>query len=375
MFKKICCLVSLLFPFPVMAEEIKFNNCKNDCFEINITDINEVWGNVSGNKNKKVSYLGQTVISGLVNFNGIFNKPYYGDVVISGINIRGNPESNSVYRTMDFISSIENEDQTKIYEFYYENQIKNFYFKIGKFDFSSDFGFDGLTSQFLNASMFSSMVINNNTYNMTNYGPSSSPGIEIDYKIKNYILKYGVASDNPYKGKFNENFSNMNLDRYGTDMNFKSPIMYFEIEKDYKNSKYIIGGFYDFGRQANTYTNNFHKVDYSYYVTINQEIFKNLYAFSRFMIAPKHNVTNINYTLDTGFVFKDSFGIAGSLTNENKKVETKYKNHNEYRIELFYRYNFTNQNFYIQPDIQYIIHPSADYKNETITGIRTVYNF
>lgn len=365
-------LILLLF-FPIQAEamEINLDNCK-DCLDLNLSDINEIWGNTIGGKKRKSSYLGQTTVSLDINFDKIFHKNY-GKISVSGINVRGNPESNKNYETLDFISSIENYNQTKLYEFYYENNFKNLYFKVGKFDLSSEFGFDNFTSKFLNASGITSMVVNNNSYNMTNYGPTSSLGISMKYKINDNIFKIGLSSDNPYNGKYKKDFTNINTDKYGTDVNFKSPMLYFEYEKVYKHGKYYIGGFYDFGKEPITYDKNFHRRNFAIYFTFNQELYKDLNLFFRVVYDPKNNVINIKYTVDTGIVYSN-FGLMFSIANENKHITTKYKNHNEYRLEFFYNKKINNF-LYIQPDIQYIVHPSANYRNEMLIGCRTVLNF
>lgn len=232
--------IFLIFTFPAYCETIPFNNC-GDCVDLGITDINEYWGNAYGGTKNKTSYLGQTQVSININLNKIFGKKF-GLLYISGINSRGNPLSGSNLKTLDFISNIENYNSTKLYEFYYENQISDIHIKIGKFDFSSDFGYDDLTSKFLNASMITSMVTNNNTFNMSNYGPASSVGIEVKYEKNDWYIKGGISGDNPYHIKNYNNFSNINSDKHGTDLYVKNPMLYIEYNKNvnYRRTDWFI---------------------------------------------------------------------------------------------------------------------------------------
>lgn len=386
MFKYLIVLLCLLFGGVAEAKTIDIGPC-GECLEFDITDTNEYWENLTGGVRHYGSYIGQTIVSSTINFNNIFSRDDIGDVYISAVNNRGNPMSNTNLKTFDFISNIENYNQSKLYEFYYENKIGNIFFKIGKFDFSSDFGFDNLSAKFLNASMMTSMVINNNTYNMTNYGPTASPGIEVRYYHDNWILKLGLSSDNPYNGNLNLNFANINTDKFGTDLFFKKPMFYLEYVYNLyiKNLKgtYYIGGFYDTGKQANTYSNHFYSGNGAGYFTLNQEIFKNktsnLSIFLRYMIDPYNSRTNITSTFDTGLVYNtrdDYFGLSFSIAHANKHITTTFKDHNEYRIEFTYKHQI-NKYLFIQPDIQYIIHPSSGIgiKNEFVMGLRTVFNY
>lgn len=388
MFKYFFVLFLLFIPTEVWAKNSNTVTC-DDCKKYNITkyvdfnlvDINEYWGNASGGIKHTTSYLGQTVGSVTIHMDKLTNYNI-GSLYISGINVRGNPKSNTNLRTLDFISNIENFNSLKIYEFYYYNSFGNLNIKVGKFDFFSDFGHDDDTSQFLNASMITSMVINNNTYNMTNYGPSPSPGAELEYGKNGFDIKAGISSDNPYHGNFYKNFSNINSDNHGTDIYLNSPMINFELRytSHINNLRgvYYIGGFYDFGKQANTYTNIFHSRNSAYYITINQEFLKTNTAtyewFFRYMIDPYSSKTNIKYTMDTGFLYKNkksTIGIGFSITNPNHHLKLKYDN--EYRLEVMYKYNLNN-NITIQPDIQYIIHPGAEYKtNELVFGLRETF--
>lgn len=368
----------LLVPTPALAKTISIPEC-NDCFDINITDINEYWGNVSGGMKHKGSYLGFTEIGLNLHLDKIFDG-VFGNLHISAENNRGNPMSNTNLRTLDFISNIENYNQTKLYEIFYENNLGPFYFKFGKFDFGRDFEIDNITSSFLNASMITSMVINNNTFNMSNYGPASELGVELRYRKNNWDIGFGASSDNPYRGDFNLDFTNINSDSHGTVLSWKSTMFYFEVKKKTRifglDGFYEVGGFLDTGKQANTYDGKFHRGNEIIYLMFNQEVWrrnnKSISLFSRFVIDPRNDRTNIEYTSDSGVFYQfdnDYIGAGFSITKPNSKLHL----HNEMRLELTYSHDF-DQYFSIQPNIQYIIHPGGtSSRDELVFGMRSTF--
>lgn len=384
MFKYLAIFLCLIFPFFSYGKDITILNCK-DCMEIDVTDTNEVWGNVSGGVKKKASYLGMTEIDVGLNLDKIFEKPY-GDFKISAVNVRGNPMSNSNLQTLDFVSNIENYNSTRLYEFYYENQIdKNWYIKIGKIDFTNEFNSDDATSSFLNASMGTSMVVNNNTFNMTNYGPSTSVGAVVKYSSDNWSIKGAISDDNPYIGNRAINFQNINTDQYGVDIHFKHPMFYLEYQYNTKfnnlDGSYYVGGFYDDGPTPVSYGGR-RKGNGAFYLTMNQELYKNdvgsLKFFMRYVYDPFPQKTDITYTFDTGLMYSydnDYFGVGLGMVHLNKRVPADYNHHDEYRIEATYNHQI-DKYFSIQPDIQYIIHPgSTNRKNELVFGLRETFTY
>lgn len=384
MFKYLAIFLCLIFPAFSYGKDITILNCK-ECLEIDVNDTNEVWGNVSGGNKKKASYLGMTEIDVGLHLDKIFDGNY-GDLKISAINVRGNPMSNSNLQTLDFVSNIENYNSTRIYEFYYENQINdNWYIKIGKIDFTNEFNSDDATSSFLNASMGTSMVINNNTFNMTNYGPATSLGAVVKYSSNNWSIKGAISDDNPYSGNRYINFQNINSDLYGTDIHFKNPMIYMEYQYNTKidnlNGSYYIGGFYDSGKTPVFYGKD-KKGNGAFYITMNQELYKNdvgsLKFFMRYVYDPFPQKTDITYTFDTGLMYSydnDYFGVGFGMVHLNRKIPTDYGNHNEYRIEMTYNHQI-NKYFSIQPDIQYIIHPgSTNRTSELVFGLRETFTY
>ena len=381
MIRRLILYLCLFLSTPALAKPISTPSC-NSCFNVNLTDINEYWGNATGGQKQRGSYLGFTEVSIDVHLDRIFNG-HYGNFHVSAENNRGNPMSDTNLGTLNFISNIENYHQTKLYEFYYENQFGPWYFKIGKFDFTRDFEIDDITSSFLNASMGTSMVINNNTLNMTNYGPASAPGIEVRYKSNGWNIELGASSDNPYRGKFDEDFSNINTDPHGTDISWKSTMFYIEVKKNLDinglKGMYSVGGLLDTGRQANTYDGIFHKGNDIIYATVNQEMWrkkdKSISLFSRFSIDPRGDRTDIDYTLDSGvfYQFGDDFLGAGfSITKPNHRLHLPKS---EMRIELTYNHVF-NKYIVVQPNIQYIIHPGGTKaRDELVMGVRTTFTY
>lgn len=349
--------------------------------DIGITDVNEFWTNLSGGLSKTKTYYGYTEADVDIHLDKIF-KGNFGNIHLSGLNVRGKPISNSVLQPLDFISNIENNNSTRIFEMYYENQITdNIDIKIGKFDVTTDFSLQQSLTYFLNASAMTSMVINNDTYNQTNYGATSTPSFEISYSKNNWTYTGIITSDNPNDiNMSSDNASNVPPPKSNTEFNFHGPILFYEVEKDYKingNDGVIqVGGFYDFGKQQ-LYNNSTHKSNGAMYISLEQNFYNNkLTYFVRYFYDYKKNNVQIKDTLDTGLIYhtyilsnKDMFGLNLSYAGLN------INNKKEYRIEATSRI-YVNDSIYLQPDIQYIIHPGAGsddsiIKNEFVFGFRS----
>lgn len=385
----------LILPVRSIAATFDVKDCKQ-CVSLNISNIDEYWFNSSGGMSHRGSYLGSTTVSLDINSKLLFGSDY-GSIYISGVNNRGNPQSQNNLLTFDTISNIENFNSTKLYELYYHKTFGDFSFKIGKIDFSSYFGVDDYTGKFINGGLVTSTVYNNNSYFQNNYTPISSPGIEMEYTKDKITYKLGVSSDNPFKENYkNPNYPNIDNDKHGLDFNFTSPMIYYDVS--YSNNIHgydynvILGGFYDSGKQPISYDNKKHKSNMGMYINFNQEIWKkdnkNLVFFSRFFVDPMQKYENVLYTLDCGFVYQnndDYIGLSFSDTRGSKYLNYDMthnitKNHNEYKLELTY-YHQINKWFSIQPDIQYIIRPGGmifdtkPIKNELIFGLRSSFSY
>lgn len=377
-FRLILFFLIISYPGLAWSKTLDFVPC-NQCVTLSITDINDIWYNAQGGVKKKASYLGFTEVTLDVDLSKF--SPL-GNIHVSGENNRGSPPTNSNYQTLDFISNIENYNQTKLYEVYYEQSFDKWYIKLGKFDFMRDFEFDDISSNFLNASMVTSMVINNDTYNMSNYGPMGNPGAEISYSSKTWNIKAAVSGDNPYHIKDPSNYSNIPADPRGTDLYFNQPVIYLEVSKlayvFKKEGHYALGLFWDTGKQDITYSDNYHGGNQIIYATANQQVFKHnrysLSLFSRFALDLKPNRAVINSTVDTGLLLYrglDFIGISYSLAKINRRSQLIP----ESRIE-FTAYHTINSYWSIQPDVQYIIHPGGTTnQNEILLGLRSTLVF
>ncbi|AXH72874.1 MAG: carbohydrate-selective porin, OprB family [Caudoviricetes sp.] len=352
------------------AKTLNVENCKS-CIDINVTDSNEYW-------NVHNSYIGQTIIS--LNIKKDLIK--IGGLYASYDNNRGNTITNNYVGSFNSISSIENNNTNKLYELYYYNTYKNIFFKVGKFDLQSDFGSDESFSYFINTSSTSSSIFSNNTYEMSNYGPVSSLGIYSEFNIfHNILLKAAIVSDNPFK--VNTDISTSKNDIYGNTFKIESPLFLLQLDMVYgnKNKTYIsIGGFYDLGKQSITYSNNIHKTNASFYISITKDLFYtkkyNLQFMVRYMNDPYTSRSVISSTFDTGLLYTSNKNIIGIIFGYEKGDKNLFVNKSklEYRFELTYRYNITD-NFFIQPDIQYIFNLSGTSKNMFLIGIRETLNY
>ena len=350
-------IIYILLSFILFFNYKKAYSKSFNYIDINISDVNEFWANTSGGLSKTKTYYGYTEADIDIHLDKILNENY-GNIHLSGLNVRGRPISNSTLQPLDFISNIENNSSTRIFEMYYENQVTdNIDIKIGKFDITTDFGLQQSLTYFLNASAMTSMVINNDTYNQTNYGATSTPSFEMSYSKNDWTFMGIISSDNPNNINMkNDSASNIPPPKLNSEFNFHGPIIFYEVEKDYKinenNGTFQIGGFYDFGRQQ-IYNNYAHKTNGAVYISLEQNFYNNrLTYFIRYFYDYKKNNVQIKDTLDTGFLYhtkilndKDIIGINLSYSQVNQS------NKMEYRIEGTSRI-FVSDNFYFQPDIQ-----------------------
>lgn len=364
-------LLFILVTKKSLCKTINLYDC-TDCVEINLNDTNEYWSTHN-------SYIGQSILS--VDIKKELLK--IGSIYASYDNNRGTTVTNNYIGSFNTISSIENKKTNKLYELYYYNTFKNLYFKIGKFDLQNNFGSDDQFSYFVNTSSTSSSIFSNNTYEMSNYGPVSSLGIYLEYNLNdNFKFKGSIVSDNPFK--INTDLTDTKTDMHGNMFKIESPMFLFETNmyfgKKYKT--YIsLGGFYDTGKQSITYSNIIHRNNAAFYISVEHDLINkndnSLQLLVRYMRDPYSDRSTITSTFDTGLLYSNKKHIIGILFGYelgDKNMFTNLKSKIEYRLELTYRYNVTD-NFYIQPDIQYIDNIAGYNHSMFLFGIRESFNY
>lgn len=289
-----------------------------------------------------------------------------GEFMVHGANSHGGEPSANFIGDFQVASNIEAGNHTFLYELWYKQTLSKLTFTIGLQDLNAEFVSSDVAGLFLNSSFGVHSVISDNI--LAPIFPLTSPGITFCWDIsEKSCLKTALYKgcpidfdDNPYNVKWNINHLQGLL--WITEGHYTW--------QDARENTSILkaGAFFhqhcENSGIENAETGESLSYDYGFYLIGDHEIMhkdegnKGLNVFYQAGVSPRND--NFAYLgagcAYTGLLSKkghDMLGLAmarGLLTKERGKDETA--------IELTYKYQITDQ-IYLQPDFQYIIHPSG----------------
>jgi porin len=156
---------------------------------------------------------------------------------------------------------------------------------------------------------------------------------------------------------------------------------------------YTLGGYYDSRQFAGDFVHPAHSANGGLYAIVDQTVYRaepyvgeksskrGLSIFCSCAAAPSDR-NLVSLYLDVGFNYlgllpcrqNDIFGVAASYTKLGDDVvrnSSVIHSGHETIIEASYRIQL-NEHLYLQPDIQYILHPGAfgDHSNAFVSGLR-----
>lgn len=254
------------------------------------------------------------------------------------------------------ISNIEAPSSTMLYQLWYKHQFKKVSITIGQHDLNADFANTDFGSLFINGSFGIQHDISANV--AASLFPLTTFGGIIQWKINDHLRLLNAVYDgdpgNPEAIKF-FNFEFKKSDGLLT-------INELQYHNNTTNGTYKLGFYYHTSRPENDLIDHTNGI---YFIT-DQNIYKtsenkNLNAFLQLGIAPD-GTDIVHHYLGGGLVYQgicrskteDSLGLAVAHTSFNNHLSHENLPKYETVIEATCHMKIRN-NFYIQPDIQYVI--------------------
>lgn len=275
-------------------------------------------------------------------------------------NTHGATPSETFIGDMQIASNIENGNNSFLYEIWYSQKLKDFQFQIGKIDLNADFMTSENAGEFMNGS-FGIMPTASINFPASLF-PKTSAAVRLNYTLtEDCSIQVGVFDGDPL---------DLESDPYGLDFGISSDDGFLTIAEICIQKK------------SNTFKSGFlyHTSDFK---SFDQEDVKNWSVYfiddHRFNLSEKHEIglflkggyspqnRNCNDIflgcgINSFSTFKagDVLGIGlAYAAMSHEYCEHFDAEDQEAAVELTYKFPLTPQ-FCIQPDMQYIINPSAD---------------
>lgn len=299
-----------------------------------------------------------------------------GEIFINAVNTHGGRPTNDLIGDYQGISNIEAGNLTCLQELWIKQDIGSFSFSAGLQDLSAEFAVSEYGAMFLNGSFGVHSTISHNI--PAPVFPLTSLGIHVDYKLSEELIAKIAAFDG-----LPDNFDN-NPYNLSWKLNSDDGVLTFS---EFTYSKMLISGLpgvYRFGAYYHNHLNRtdqagyqFYTNDYGFYIVADQMIIKKLDGkklalFTQAGLSPSQKNEN-NFYLGAGINYSgfwdsrkdDELGLAiahAAFSNSLRRNETA--------VELSYKSQL-NSNIFIQPDLQYIVHPAGtgEKLNNTLAAI------
>lgn len=349
------------------------------------TYTGDVVRNFSGGIKKGSSYLG------LANFKLSFDTEIAhlwkgGQLFINAANAHGGDPSAVLIGDFHTVSNIEADEITYIHELWYKQTINQFEIIAGLQDLNTEFVSSEYGSMFINSTFGTPSTIADNV-----------PSPIFPFTTMGISLKWDISENNTWKiALFDGLPTELERNPYNLKWNFyKDEGVFAVTEYQYKSlfqnklsGSYRVGVYYH-SQLIETDPENI-KIklfdsNYGIYLIADQMIYQKpgatggLGIFAQVAISPKAINTHYRY-LGLGLSYQgliskreeDKLGVAvtnAGFYDDSKKDETI--------IEISYKAQLTD-NFYIQPDFQYVINPEGteqNLENAMVGFIRFGFNF
>lgn len=278
-------------------------------------------------------------------------------------------QSPTEFLTGDFqtVSNIDAGDHIYIHELWYKQQFKSFEITFGLQDLNVEFASSDMGSMFINSSFGIPPVISDNI--PAPIFPLTALGITTKIRITNNVLLSAAIYDG-CPTSFEHNIYNTNWKLCTEDgslilgqLDWSTEL--FRLPGAYKVGYYFHSGLNEKNAETGQTTEVFAK-NYGVYFIADQTIWENVNnnhsigVFAQLALSPA-NINHHHYYIGGGINYcgiskkqpEDAVGIAFASAGFNNR----YKE-NETTIEAYYKKQIC-ENFFIQPDIQYVIHPAA----------------
>ena len=276
------------------------------------------------------------------------------------------------------ISNIDNDDMIRLFELWWQYTQESHSLRIGIQDLNADFDAIEPAGYFLNSSHGIGPDYSQSGMNGPSIFPFSAFGVMHQYQSDDWTLRWAIRDGSPAE---NDNPYNQSINFSLSDLLISS-----EVERNSDNLRLAAGIWY-YTEKAEKLNNIGTDNNYGIYVLAQYHLaltdFGELNGWLRYGKA-NAQLNDVDYYLGAGLTLSqfshsrhdDIVGVAIASVSASDAFQNYYENSEsgETNIELTYLIN-VNDNFSIQPDIQYVINPGMDseIENATVFGIRFVW--
>jgi porin len=361
----------------------------------------EVFGNLTGGIKTGVTYEAllkvalQLDLGRIAGWNGatIYGSMFYP---------HGEGLTNRFTGDFNRLSNIDAYDSVRLFELWFQQKIggDQFSLRIGQMSADVEFYQSASSNLFINSCFGTFPTIAFGT-NLPVY-PVGGIGARIDYRPNsNFALRAGLFDSDP-------GIQNLN-DKHGTVFHLNPNAGLILIAEGVYQTKptpancgivgtYTLGGYYDSRQFSGDFVHRAHSANGGFYAIADQIVYRaepyvdekssdrGLSIFSSCAVAPGDR-NPVSFYLDGGFDYiglvpgraNDVIGVAVSYTKIGDDVvrnSAVVHSGHETVIEASYRIQL-NDHFYLQPDVQCILHPGAfgEHPNTLVGGFRFDFTF
>lgn len=308
--------------------------------------------NVSGGIQRGTTYLGlANIVAGFDTEKANWWKG--GELFVNIGNTHGGEPSKNLVGDIQGVSNIEAGNLTFMYELWFKQRFGNFEIGLGLQDLNVDFASSENGALFTNSSFgIHSSIADNVTSPIF---PLTALGLNLSYQIADdKLFKMAVFDGTP--DDYENNPYNLNW-QINQEQGYLL-VSEFQLDKSLiksKNGTYKLGGYFHQHKD----TIDAEQKNGGIYFVADQQVTDRISLFSQIGVSPK-KLNNNNLYLSWGLNYQgvfakrpdDVMGFAVAFA----KVDTNIGS--ETSLEFTYKLNLTD-NFYLRPDIQYIINPAA----------------
>ncbi|MDR0940646.1 MAG: carbohydrate porin [Bacteroidales bacterium] len=359
--KKICIAISLFATIQLGYAQQELPEKENP-FSFEASYVGDAYGNAAGGLKTGGGYMGM----GNMKIGFDTEKARWwkgGSFFINGASIHGKSLSEEFLGDLQIASNIDAGTHTYLHELWFKQSFKKFSFTVGLQDLNAEFLTSDNAGEFINSSFGVPPTVSCNV--PAPIFPLPGLGITAQWNITNTFAWQTTVfdgcqtdfDDNPY----NINWKPSKDDGVLVVSELLSTVNFREKEGRYKLGVYYHSGLHEFDEQTQA-RNSIFKHNYGFYIIADQTVFeqeKQKIGLFMQIAAATEKQNEHSYYLGLGGNYYGIFSKAGKdvLGLAVASVDLKHRK-NETALEMYYKWQF-NDNFAIQPDIQYIINPSG----------------
>lgn len=348
---RLCCCLVLFGCVSMFAQNVE--NQSSSPFGFEASYVGDFVSNFSGGIKKGSTYLGLANVK--VGFDTHKAKWWSGgEMFVNFGNTHGGQPTATLIGDLQGVSNIEAGNLTFLYELWYKQSIGKIDFTVGLQDLNVNFAASEVGSFFTNSSFGIHSTISGNISSPV--FPLTALGIDLNWNISDkYLWKVAIFDGTP--DDFESNPFNLHW-KLSRNQGFLA-ISEFQINKSLIKGQ---SGCYKFGSYFHQHNNVIDSETQTagVYVISDQQISSKLFSFSQIGFSPKSK-SNHNHYYSFGLNYTglfrsrqaDQIGVAFACAGIDDSLIGS-----ETAIEITYKWQI-NDNFYIRPDVQYVINPAG----------------